>query len=82
MSNTELEAKETMATYREKIIRRINDIDDVNCLKESWGYDMKKYYELDREEWIKAINNILSKISDCWILWQIYRCAVHMTEED
>ena len=51
-------------------------------LKESGGYDMKKYYELDREEWIKAINNILSKISDCWILWQIYRCAVHMTEED
>lgn len=33
MSNTELEAKETMATYREKIIRRINDIDDVNFLE-------------------------------------------------
>ena len=33
MSNTELETEETMVTYREKIIHRINDIDNVNFLK-------------------------------------------------
>lgn len=42
---------------------------------------MKKYYELDREEYIKAINDILSKTSDLWILWQIYLSAFHMTDE-
>lgn len=42
---------------------------------------MKKYYELDREEYIKAINDILSKTSDLWILWQIYLSAFHMTGE-
>lgn len=42
---------------------------------------MKKYYELNREDCIKAINDILSKTSDLWILWQIYRCAFHVTED-
>lgn len=42
---------------------------------------MKQYYEIDQEEWINAINDIISKTSDRWILWQIYQCAVHMTEE-
>ena len=43
---------------------------------------MKKYYELDRAECIKTINDILSRTSDLWILWQIYRCSVHMTEDE
>lgn len=43
---------------------------------------MKKYYELDREEYIKLINDILYKTSDIWILWQIYRYSVHMTEDE
>lgn len=42
----------------------------------------KKYYELDREECIKAINDILSKTSDLWILWQIYRFSVGMTKNE
>lgn len=42
---------------------------------------MKKYYKLDREEWIKEINDILSKTSDRWILWQIYQFAFHMTDD-
>lgn len=42
---------------------------------------MKKYYELDREEYIKLINDILAKTSDIWILWQIYLSAFHMTDE-
>ena len=43
---------------------------------------MKKYYELDREEYIKLINDILSETSDIWILWQIYLNAFHMTNEE
>lgn len=43
---------------------------------------MKKYYELDREDCIKAINEIITKTEDLWILWQIYRMAVNMTEEE
>lgn len=43
---------------------------------------MKKNYGLDREEYIKLINDILSKTSDCWILWQIYRFSVNMTESE
>lgn len=43
---------------------------------------MKKYYDLDREECIKAINDILSKTSDLWILWQVYRLTVHITEDE
>ena len=42
---------------------------------------MKKYYELDREECIKAINDIMNKTSDLWILWQIYRCSVGLTQD-
>lgn len=41
---------------------------------------MKKYYDMDREECIKAINDILEKTSDLWIIWTIYRCAVGMTK--
>ncbi len=41
---------------------------------------MKKYYEIDREDCIKAINDIISKTSDLWILWQIYRMAVNITQ--
>jgi len=41
---------------------------------------MKKYYELDREECIAAINEIMSKTEELWILWQIYRFAVGMTK--
>ena len=43
---------------------------------------MKEYYELDHDECIKAINDILSKISDLWIVRHIYRFAVNMTEEE
>ncbi len=42
---------------------------------------MRKYYEVDREEYIKLINDILSETSDIWILWQIYLSAFHMTNE-
>lgn len=42
---------------------------------------MKKYYELDREDCINAINDIMSKTSDLWILWQIYRFSVNITED-
>lgn len=47
MSDKELKTEETMAEYREKIIRRINDIDNMDFLefinnmldafKEKWG---------------------------------------------
>ena len=47
MNNAELKTEETIATYREKIIRRINDIDVLDFLefinnmldafKEKWG---------------------------------------------
>lgn len=30
----------------------------------------------------KEILNLLDKISDSWILWQIHRCIVNMTRED
>lgn len=43
---------------------------------------MKKYYGLDREECIKAISDIISKTSDIWILWQIYRFSVGMTKDE
>lgn len=43
---------------------------------------MKKYYELDREECIKAINDILSKTIDLWILQNIYRFSVGMTKDE
>lgn len=42
---------------------------------------MRKYYEVDREEYIKLINDILSKTSDIWILWHIYLYVFHMTNE-
>ncbi len=42
---------------------------------------MRKYYEVDREEYIKLINDILSDTSDKWILWQIYLSAFHMIDE-
>lgn len=41
---------------------------------------MKKYYDMDLEECIKAINDILEKTRDLWIIWQIYRFAVGMTK--
>lgn len=92
MNNAELKTGETMAAYREKIICRINDIDNMNFLefinnmldafKRSGGYDMKKYNELDREECIKAISDIMSKTSELWILWEIYRFSVNMTESE
>ena len=47
MSNAELEAKDTMAAYREEIMQRINGIDNIDLLefinnmldafKEKWG---------------------------------------------
>ncbi len=43
---------------------------------------MKEYYELDREECIKAINDILSKTNELWIIQNIYRFSVGMTKED
>lgn len=43
---------------------------------------MRKYYKVDREEYIKLINDILSETSDIWILWQIYLSAFHMTNEE
>jgi hypothetical protein len=42
---------------------------------------MKKYYEVDRDEYIKLINDILSETSDIWVLWQIYLSAFHITDE-
>lgn len=33
MSNAELEAKEAMAAYREKIIQRVNGIDNMDFLE-------------------------------------------------
>ena len=33
MSNAELEARDTLAAYREKIIQRVNGIDDADFLK-------------------------------------------------
>lgn len=42
---------------------------------------MRKYYEVDREEYIKLINDILSDTRDRWILWQIYLSAFHITNE-
>lgn len=41
---------------------------------------IKKYCELDREECIEAILNVVNKISDLWILWEIYRFSVNITE--
>lgn len=43
---------------------------------------MKKYYELDHEECIKAITEIMSQTSSLWILWQIYRFSVAMTQDE
>lgn len=43
---------------------------------------MKNYYELDREECINAINDIMSKTSNLWIIWQIYRFSVRMTKDE
>ncbi|MBD5543719.1 MAG: hypothetical protein HDR01_05630 [Lachnospiraceae bacterium] len=43
---------------------------------------MKKYYEFNREDCIKAITEIISKTSDLWILWQIYRFSTAMTEPE
>ena len=47
MSNTELETEETIVAYREKIIHRVNDIDNADFLefinnmldafKKKWG---------------------------------------------
>ena len=42
----------------------------------------EKYYELNREDCIKAINDIMSKTSDLWILWTIYDFCVGMTREE
>lgn len=42
---------------------------------------MKKYYEMDREECIKAINDILEKTRGLWIIQHIYLFAVNMKEE-
>ena len=42
----------------------------------------KEYYELNRDECIKAINDILSSANDLWILWTIYRFSVGMTKDE
>lgn len=36
----------------------------------------------DAEYHRKEILNIIDKIEDSWILWQIHRFAVNMTKED
>ena len=36
----------------------------------------------DAEYHRKEILNIIDKIEDSWILWQIHRSAVNMTKED
>lgn len=43
---------------------------------------MKKYYELERDDCIKAIEDIIQKTNNLWILWQIYRMVVNVTKED
>lgn len=43
---------------------------------------MKKYYELSREECIKAITEIMSKTSKLWILQTIYCFSVGMTRDE
>ena len=42
----------------------------------------KEYYELNRDECIKAINDILSSTNDLWILWTIYLFSVGMTKDE
>ena len=37
---------------------------------------------MDKEARLKAIWEIISKIDDSWILWQIHRFVVNMTKED
>lgn len=37
---------------------------------------------MDKEARLKAIWEIISKIDDSWILWQIHRTCVHMTEPE
>ncbi len=46
------------------------------------GKKDKKYYEMDREECIKAINDILEKTSEVWIIFEIYCFSVNMTKEE
>lgn len=46
------------------------------------GKKDKKYYEMDREECIKAINDILEKTSDLWIISAIYNFSIGMTKEE
>lgn len=35
-----------------------------------------------KEELIRKINEILDTITDTWILEQIYKCSVNMTEQE
>lgn len=42
---------------------------------------MQKYYELDRKECIKVINDIMSDTA-LWILWEIYRFSVNITKDE
>lgn len=35
---------------------------------------------MNKEEYINAINVLISKIDDIWILEQIYRCVINITK--
>lgn len=37
---------------------------------------------MSKKERLKAIWKIISNIDDSWILWQIHRTCVHMTEPE
>lgn len=66
MSNAELKTEEAMLAFREQIIRRVNDIDNMdflefisnmlNAFKEKWGYDMDY-----KENIIRMISNIQNR---------------------
>ena len=36
----------------------------------------------EKEEYMEKTIEIMRQVNDVWILVQIYRCAVNMTEED
>lgn len=49
--------------------------------------ELKRDYPVEmgvgkKEEYIEKTTDIMRQVDDVWILEQIYRCAVHMTEED
>lgn len=61
----------------EQSLRRIYELAEYLCTHEDEGGR-----NMEKKKYLKRIFRVLAGVNDAWVLKQIYRCVIHMVEDE